>query len=436
VANTGASPPTRDRSEKPSGAQNGDGPVGPLFSSEDAWYHASRLDQSTAGPLNGIRVLDLSAYIAGPYGCSLLADLGAEVIKVEPPSGDTLRQYPSTLESESRAFLGTNRSKLGIVLDLKQPEGQEVLSRLVAASDVLVHNFRPSVPPRLGIEYERLRKLNPRLIYCALTGYGETGPLKDKAGYDQVLQSITGICAFQGRAGEPEIVLGSIVDFYAASQIAFGVTAALFHRERTGEGQYVGVSLLRSALAMQSGRFIWAESEGREVGRDMRSGGITGIHPAKEGHIYISANTPHFWHSLCELIGLPELAKDPNYDTVRKRANRAAEIVPRIRAALLRRTALEWEEVFGDRVPCGAVRPIEDMFDHPQVLAEGLVGTFDHKTAGRYRGMAKPLKFSDSPGPEPFAAPALGQHTAEVLTRIGYSAEELERLRKRKVIPE
>jgi formyl-CoA transferase len=389
-----------------------------------------------SGPLSGIRVLDLSAYIAGPYGCSLLADLGAEVIKIEPPSGDTLRQYPSTLEPEARAFLGNNRSKLGIVLDLKQPQGQDVLLRLAGSADVLVHNFRPSVPSRLGIEYEKLRERNPRLIYCALTGYGETGPLKDKAGYDQVLQSLTGICTFQGPPGEPEIVYGSVVDYYAASLLAYGVTAALFHRERTGEGQYVGVSLLRSALAMQSGRFIWAEKEGREVGRDMRSGGVTGIHPTKEGQIYISANTPHFWRSLCELVGLPELAEYPKYDTVRNRAQHAGDIVPKLRAALQCRTALEWESLFGDRVPCGAVRPIEDMFDHPQVLAEGLVATMDHKTVGAYRGFTGPLHLSATPGPAPFAAPALGQHTAEVLASCGYSPDEIANLRKLKVIPD
>ena len=140
-----------------------------------------------AGPLSGVRVLDLSAYIAGPYGCTLLADQGADVIKIEPPGGDNLRQYPSTLQSENRAFLGVNRSKQGVMLDLKNPEGLEVLLQLVALADVLVHNFRPGVPERLGIDYERLALLNPRLIYCAVTGYGETGPLKDKAGYDQVL---------------------------------------------------------------------------------------------------------------------------------------------------------------------------------------------------------------------------------------------------------
>src|SRR6185369_6602729 len=155
------------------------------------------LIQNAVGPLRGIRVLDLSGYIAGPYGCSLLADAGAEVYKIEPPAGDTLRQYPSTLEAESRAFLGVNRSKFGLVVDLKLPEGQKVLTRLVKSADVLVHNFRPSVPPRLGLDYEALRRINPRLVYCALTGYGDTGPLKDKAGYDQVLQSVTGICALQ-----------------------------------------------------------------------------------------------------------------------------------------------------------------------------------------------------------------------------------------------
>jgi crotonobetainyl-CoA:carnitine CoA-transferase CaiB-like acyl-CoA transferase len=387
------------------------------------------------GALHGIKVLDLSAYIAGPYGCSLLADLGAEVIKIEPPAGDTLRQYPSTLEHESRAFLGTNRSKLGIALVLKQPEGLAVLLRMVETADVFVHNFRPSVPPRLGIDYERLKTINPRLVYCALTGYGENGPLRDKAGYDQVLQSMTGICVLQGDATQPEIIYGSPVDYYAASMIAFGITGALFHRERTGQGQYLGVSLLASALSMQSGRFIWAANEPREVGRDMRSGGVTGIHPTREGDLYISANTPHFWRALCELTGVGGLAGDPDYDTVRKRSERAPEIVPKIRAALQARTAREWEDIFGERVPCCAVRPIEEMFDHPQVVAEGLVTTMEHPAVGPYLGMTQPVKLTASPCPPSFAAPALGQHTAQVLARYGYSEDEINRLRTLGVIP-
>ena len=401
--------------------------------------------RNTAGPLTGIRVLDLSSYVAGPYACSLLADLGAEVIKIEPHGGDTLRYYPSTLpaesaagalESESRAFLGTNRSKRGLVLDLKREAGREVFMRLVQTADVLVHNFRPSVPSRLRIDYEGLKATNPRLIYCALTGYGETGPLRDKAGYDQALQCFTGIATFQGAAGgKPEIVLGSVVDFYAASLLAYGVSAALFHRERTGEGQYVGLSLLGAALAMQSGRFVWARGEDAGAGRDLRSGGITGIHPTSEGEIYISANTPHFWRSLCTLTGLPGLADDPRYGTVRKRAKCAAEIVPVIREALQAHTALRWEEIFGELVPCCAIRPIEEMFDHPQVLDQGLVANVEHPFTGSYRGLRKPLKFSAAPGPEPFAAPALGQHTGEILSSLGYAVEDIAKLRESGVIP-
>ena len=382
------------------------------------------------GPLSGIRVLDMSAYLAGPYGCTLLADLGAEVIKIEPPGGDLVRQFPSSLEGESRLFIGVNRSKLGIVLDLKQPEALAALHRMVADADVLVHNFRPSVPARLGIDYDRLKGINPRLIYCALTGFGDTGPLKDNAGFDQVLQSMTGMATFQGAAaGTPQTILGSVVDYYSSALLAYGVSSALFHRERTGEGQYFSVSLLRSALTMQSGRFIWAEKEGREADRDLRTGGLTGIHPTKEGHIYLSMHSGNFWQALCELVGLPELGTDPRYDHIQKRAAHANELMPKLRAALQAHTALEWEQIFGQRVPCAAIRPIEDMFEHPQVLAEGLVAEGEHPTLGRYRGLSKPIKFAATPGPAPTGAPGLGQHTEEVLRRTGYSEEEIERLR-------
>jgi crotonobetainyl-CoA:carnitine CoA-transferase CaiB-like acyl-CoA transferase len=379
-----------------------------------------------AGPLAGVRVLDLSAYIAGPYGCTLLADQGAEVLKIEPPSGDNLRQYPSTLEHESRAFLGINRSKRGVVLDLKDPRDHAALLKLVREADVLVHNFRPSVPPRLGIDYEKLSVINPRLIYCAVTGYGETGPMKDKAGYDQVLQTMTGMCTLQGkRDGAPEIVYGSVVDYYAAALLAAGVSSALYERERSGLGQYVGVSLLRSALAMQSARMVWAEGEELDVGRDMRSGGVTGLHPTREGYLYVSANTPHFWQALCAKTGLHVLAADPRYDTVRKRAKAAAEIVPALHEALLAHTALEWEAIFGDEVPCAAARRIEDMFEHPQVQAEGLVTTLPHPVVGSYRGVAHPIRFGRTPGPEPFAAPVLGQDNEAVLASLrGQAASE------------
>src|SRR6266478_3944518 len=261
--------------------------------------------RETAGPLSGITVLDLCSYLAGPYGCTLLADLGADVIKIEPPQGDMLRQFPSSLDGESRFFLGTNRGKRALALDLKQPDGLAILHRMVASTDVLVENFRPSVPARLGIDYPRLRAINPRLIYAGLTGYGDQGPLSDKGGFDQVLQCLSGMAVFQGGGADtPQLVLGSVLDYFTSALLAYGVAAAL-----------------------------------------------------------------------CDLIGRPELANDPRCATMRSRAAHTAELVPEVRAALAARTALEWEKLFGERVPCAAVRPIEDMFDHPQVAAEELVTT-------------------------------------------------------------
>jgi crotonobetainyl-CoA:carnitine CoA-transferase CaiB-like acyl-CoA transferase len=388
-----------------------------------------------SGPLAGIRVLDLSAYIAGPYGCALLADQGADVIKIEPPDGDNLRKYPSTLPSESRAFLGVNRGKRGVALDLKQPAAREALLDLVRGADVLVHNFRPGVPPRLGMAYDQLREVNPRLIYCAVTGYGENGPLRNKAGYDQVLQTMTGMCAMQGPAGgPPEVLYGSIVDYYASALVAASVASALYERERSGQGQSVGVSLLGSAMALQSARLVWAADEPREAGRDMRSGGITGLHPTREGYLYISANTPHFWQALCTKTGLEELVADERYDTVRKRAQHRDEIVPRLHAALAERTALEWEALFGEEVPCAAARTVEDMFDFPQVLAEDLITEFKHPTVGHYRGLQKPIKYGRTPCMAPRPAPAFGQHSEQVLAEAGLDTAHIAELRRDKAV--
>lgn len=372
-----------------------------------------------AGPLSGIRVLDLSAYIAGPYGCSLLADQGADVVKVEPPGGDNLRQYPSTLEGENRAFLGVNRSKQGVVLDLKQDRDRAVLLDLADQADVLVHNFRPGVPERLGIGHDALAARNPRLIYCAVTGYGEDGPLRAKAGYDQVLQAMTGMCVLQGPQETPEITYGSPVDYYAAALVAAGVASALYERERSGTGQYVGVSLLRSALTMQSARLVRAEGEDPGISRDMRSGGITGLHPTAAGYLYLSANTPRFWRALCERVGLADLLEDSRLDTVKGRAAHADEIIPRLRAALMAKSAREWETLLEDAVPCSVARSIDDMFDDPQANAEAMLSDIPHPVLGSYRGVARAIKFGRTPGPDPFSAPLLDQDGARL--RQGHS---------------
>jgi crotonobetainyl-CoA:carnitine CoA-transferase CaiB-like acyl-CoA transferase len=393
------------------------------------------MTEASPGPLSGVTVLDLSSYLAGPYGCTLLADLGADVIKIESPQGDMLRQFPSSLPGESRFFLGTNRGKRALALDLKEPDGLKVLLRMVERADVLVQNFRPSVPARLGIDYPRLKKINPRLVYCGLTGYGDRGPLREKGGFDQVLQSLTGMAVFQGGGPDkPQLVLGSVLDYFTSALLAYGVAAALFHREKSGTGQFLSLSLLRSALTIQAGRFVWADNEGRDAVRDSGTGGLTGIHPTKEGTLYISVHSNHFFAALCELIGRPELAQDPRCVSMRSRAAHAAELVPEVRAALAARSAREWEEIFGERVPCAAVRPIEDMFDHPQVLAEELVTTLDHPVVGPYRTMTKPITFGETPGPAPTAAPTFGQHGDEILAGYGYTPEEIAALRDRGVV--
>jgi crotonobetainyl-CoA:carnitine CoA-transferase CaiB-like acyl-CoA transferase len=390
------------------------------------------MTEPTVGPLTGITVLDLCSYLAGPYGCTLLADLGATVIKIEAPQGDQLRQFPSSLPgSDSRFFIGANRGKLAICLDLKQKKALAALHRMVEQADVLVENFRPSVPARLGIDYPRLKKINPRLVYAGVTGYGDEGPLSDKGGFDQVLQCLTGMTVFQGGGiDKPQLVLGSVVDYFTSALVAYGVAAALFHREKTGKGQYLALSLLRSALTMQAGRFIWADSEGRDALRDSGTGGLTGIHPTKEGMLYISVHSNHFFQAMCEMVGLFDLASDPRYDSMRKRAAETPALVPKVRAALAAKTALEWEELFGERVPCAAVRPIEDMFDHPQVRAQDLVASVEHPVIGGYRTMTKPIAFADTPGPAPTAAPLQGQHSDEVLTRFGFAPSEIAALRE------
>ncbi len=395
----------------------------------------STVSGNNALPLAGIQVLDLSAYIAGPYGCALLSDLGAQVIKIEPPEGDNLRKYPSTLQAESRAFIGVNRGKRGISLDLKSAEGYEIFLKLLSGADVLVHNFRPTVPPRLKIDFPTLSQLNPKLVYCAMTGYGSSGPMANNAGYDQVLQAMSGICDSQGMGkAEPEIVYGSVVDFYASAMIANSVNAALFKRERTGQGSYLEVSLLASALTMQSTRLVWAEGEPKNIERDMRSGGITGIHPTKEGFIYLSANTPHFWEALCTLLGLVSLATDERYDTVRKRAENASVIVPIIREALQQRSAAEWEAHFGTRVPCAMVRPVHDMFEHPQVQAEGMVREFSHSKIGKYKSITGLIKMDHAACATERAAPDFGEHTSELLAEYGYSEQQIDQFRQRGIV--
>ncbi len=381
------------------------------------------------GVLAGVQVLDLSAYVAGPYGCTLLADLGADVVKVEPPQGDNLRNYPSTLEGECRFFVGANRGKRSIVVDLKHPDGLALVLDLAGRADVLVHNFRSGVAERLGIGWEALSTRYPRLVYASLSGYGETGPMRETAGFDQVLQTMTGITVGQADPGAaPQLVHGSVVDYYAASMLALGITGALYERERTGRGQRVSTSLLASALSMQSGRFVWGPGETAQTDRNLRSTGVNGIYATRDGHVYLQATTTHFWQTLCRLTGCDELAEDPELDTVRKRTARSAEIGARLSQALATRTTEEWRSILAPHVPFAVAAGIEAMFDHPQVIDQELVAEYAHPTLGRYRGFRSPIAF-DGARTQPRAAPALGEHTDEVLREAGLPADRIAALR-------
>lgn len=380
--------------------------------------------------LHGIKVLDFSAYLAGPYGCTLLGDMGADVVKIEIPGGDMMRHYPSSLAGENRVHLGVNRNKRGIVLDLKTPEARAAAHALVARADVVVLNFRPGAAERIGLDFETLKKIQPRLVYCNVTGFGERGPYAERPGFDQVLQCMTGIADAQGAdQGSPAVVLGSAVDFYAASLVAMSISAALFDRERTGEAQSVEVSLLRAALTMQAGRMVWAEGEGREVERDLKPGRLSGIHPTREGHIYLQANNKAFWAALCDLTGLGHLADDERFNTMVGRKDNEAALLPMLRDALQARSAKEWEVVFAGKVPCTVVGTFEDMFDHPQSIAEGLFETRQHPVIGSYRVFTGPVVINR--GRETTTdrrAPLVGEHTAEVLAEAGVSLEQIEAL--------
>jgi crotonobetainyl-CoA:carnitine CoA-transferase CaiB-like acyl-CoA transferase len=385
-------------------------------------------------PLEGIRVLDFCSYIAGPYCPALLGDLGAEVIKIEAHRGDQTRYFPSTLKGETRMFLGANRNKKGMVLDLKQEAARAIVYKLTQTADVAVENFRPGVADRLHIGYEHLSAINPRLIYCSISGYGSRGPMQARPGFDQVLQAMTGIATSQGGEGAPQVQVGSVVDYYTATLAAYGVMAALFARERTGVGQKVETSLLQGALAMQSGRFIWADHEGREAKRDL-AGGINRIFKTKQGHIYISAHTETFWQSLCQTVGLSTLGTDPRYNSMSKRSQHVQQLVAIVEEALQAKSAEEWEGLLSAAdVPCSVARPIEDMFEHPQVKALGMTAHVAHPVVGGMRMLGVPLQFSDTPSRQQQPAPALGEHTEEILQDLGYTAEQVAALKRAKAI--
>ena len=364
-------------------------------------------DATRAGPLTGIRVLDLSAYIAGPYGCTLLADQGAEVIKIEPPDGDNLRKYPSTLRSESRAFLGVNRSKRGVVLDLKQPDGpRRAAASWSRSADVLVHNFRPGVPdaPR-----HRLRRscsaLNPRLIYCAVTGYGEQRPAEGQGRLRPGAADHDAACARcrASAAARPR----SCTARWSTTTPPRCVAARRRFRAVRARAQRAGPVRRRLAAAQRADDAVGAHDLGRGRAARRRARHALGRHhrPASRRAKDISTSRRIRRTSgrrCASKTGLAELADDARYDTVRKRAAaRGRDRAEAARGACRRAPRWNGRRCSASEVPCAAARTVEDMFDHPQVLAEDMIAHFEHPAVGSYRGLKRAIRFGAHAGPRP-----------------------------------
>lgn len=391
------------------------------------------LDAPPAGPFVGVKVLDFCSFIAGSYGAMLLGDLGAEVIKIEPLAGDLGRAWGPFLAGESRFFQGWNRNKRDLAIDLVAPQAREVIARLVQRSDVVMENFRPGVTERLEINYDRLRAINPKIVYCSSTAFGSKGPLGHRPGYDPVLQAMAG--AAQGNvrfSGKVSLCSVAVSDYQAATQAVAGIAAALYHRERTGEGQLVETSLLQAIMSAQSHFYI------RALERDEE--GPLGIAPyrlfeTKEGMIFIGAATDKFWRILCDAIGAPDLGADPRFATNPQRVTHNAELIERMQPLFRHKTAVEWEAILVEKgFPCGVVASYQQFFDHPQVAAMDMNPIVYHATIGPMRLAGVPIHFEKTPGRIQRAPPILGQHTIEVLREIGYAAVEIEELRKANVV--
>lgn len=391
--------------------------------------------------LQGIRVLDLSRALAGPYCSMMLGDMGADVLKVEMPKvGDETRAWgPPFIHGESGYFMSTNRNKRGMTLNLKHPRGQEILARLAAQADVVLQNFSPGTMERLGFGYQRLSQLNPRVIYCAISGFGQTGPSADKAAYDQILQGLGGLMSITGPVGGPPIKVGiPIADIVAGMFAAYAIMVALFHRERTGQGQYIDTSLLDGQVALltfQAQRYFL-------TGKPPTWGGNR--HPliapyelikTKDGYINVAAGNDSLFARFCHALELDECADDPRFKTNPDRLAHRDELAAIIEARFSQLTTAEIETILAQvGVPCGAVRDISQVFADPQVQHLGLEQVMKHPTVGELHQTGIPYRFSETPGELRLPPPVLGQHTDEVLRELGYTGEQIARFKEEGVV--
>ncbi|MET0364332.1 MAG: CoA transferase [Sphingobium sp.] len=377
-----------------------------------------------AGPLAGIKVLDFTRVLAGPAASLALADLGAEIIKIEPPgTGDETRSFPPFRDGESHYFLSVNRGKKSIVIDLKSEDGLALARDLAAKCDILVENYRPGVMDRLGLGYEALSAINPRLIYCAISGYGMTGPLKDRPSFDIVLQAMSGALSVNGEPGMLPTKLGiPLGDLVGGINGPIGILGALFERERTGKGKLIDISLMDGLVNMLG----YLAQLAFFTGEDPQPQGSQhpnlvpyGLFPARDGSIIVACLTNSFWTRICEAIGQPELVTDERFNMIEKRRNARGEVNAIISAFTQARDVDELVEIFTThQVPHAPILGIRDALSQPQTVAREMVVETEHPVLGRIPIVNRPIKYVNEPQPVPEAPPVLGQHTDAILADV------------------
>ncbi len=400
-------------------------------------------------PLTNIRVLDLTRALAGPYCTMMLGDLGADVIKVERPGrGDESRgwgppfvgQPYGPYPGESAYFIAANRNKRSLTLNLKSPQGQEILRRMAALSDVLVENFRTGALDRMGLGHDDLRAVNPRLIYCSISGYGRTGPYARRPGYDFIIQAEGGLMSITGPAdGPPHRVGIPIVDITAGMFAATAILAGLRARDLTGEGQLIDISLLDTQIALLTNvasNYLVGGQPPRRLGNAHPNIAPYEAFRAQDGWLALAAANDAQWAALCRILGRPDLRDDPRFATNGDRLAHRAELIKELERTLTARPVGEWLAALREAgLPCGPINTVPQALDHPQAEPRGMVLEMEHPTAGPVRTTGFPYKFAHTPAAVRLPPPLLGQHTGEVLTGLlGYGPADMERLREEGVV--